>query len=153
VALVAFRGSEAELLLPPTRSLTRAKRRLADLPGGGGTPLASGIDVALRLALAERSSDRTPLLVLLTDGRANIGRTGLPGRAAANDDALAAARRVREAGVSAAYIDTSPRPRPEGDQIARAMGAVYAPLPYLDASAVFAVVDTLRPSGQERSGR
>ena len=52
VALLAFRGREAELLLPPTRSLVRAKRSLAGLPGGGGTPLAAGIDAAL--ALAER---------------------------------------------------------------------------------------------------
>ena len=46
VALLAFRGKEAELLLPPTRSLVRAKRSLAGLPGGGGTPLAAGIDAA-----------------------------------------------------------------------------------------------------------
>lgn len=54
VALLAFRGSAAELLLPPTRSLVRAKRSLAGLPGGGGTPLAAGLDAAL--ALAERSA-------------------------------------------------------------------------------------------------
>ena len=50
VALVAFRGRGAELLLPPTRSLARAKRSLAGLPGGGGTPLAAGLDAAVALA-------------------------------------------------------------------------------------------------------
>ncbi len=144
VALIAFRGAEADILLPPTRSLTRARRRLADLPGGGGTPLASGMDAALALALAERGMDRTPTLVFLTDGRANIGRGGAPGRRAAVDDAMTAAGRVRNAGVAAVYLDTSARPRPDGDRFARAMDAVYAPLPYANAGAMFDIVDDLR---------
>ena len=60
VALLAFRGRGAELLLPPTRSLVRAKRSLAGLPGGGGTPLAAGIDAALALADAVRRKGETP---------------------------------------------------------------------------------------------
>jgi magnesium chelatase subunit D len=82
VALIAFRGSGAELLLPPTRSLTRARRLLAELPGGGGTPLAAGLDAAGALADAARRRGRTPFLLLLTDGRANVGSDGTPGRAA-----------------------------------------------------------------------
>lgn len=147
VALVAFREARAEVLLAPTRSLTRAKRSLADLPGGGGTPLAHGLDAALALALAERARDRTPLLVVLTDGRANIGRDGAPGRAAAERDALAAAARVGEAGIGAAYLDTSPRAQPGADRFARAMGAVYSPLPYADAARVGAVVAGLEGRG------
>jgi magnesium chelatase subunit D len=144
VALIAFRNTGAELLLAPTRSLTRAKRSLADLPGGGGTPLALGLDAALLLAQAEKAKDRTPLIVILTDGRTNIGRSGAPGRAAAESDALAAARGVREAAVGAVFIDTSPRAQPDGDRFAKAMGAVYAPLPYVDAGAVSGLVDGLR---------
>jgi len=143
VALIAFRGKGAEVLLPPTRSLTRAKRSLADLPGGGGTPLASGIDAALILAEAERGRDRTPLLVFLTDGRTNIDLSGAPGRPAAEQDALSAAGRVAAAGVGAVFIDTSPRPQPGGDRFARAMGGVYAPLPYLDAGKVTGLVEGL----------
>jgi magnesium chelatase subunit D len=60
VALLAFRGRGAELLLPPTRSLVRAKRSLAGLPGGGGTPLAAGIDAAAALADAVRRRGETP---------------------------------------------------------------------------------------------
>jgi magnesium chelatase subunit D len=148
VALIAFRGDGAEVLLPPTRSLTRAKSRLADLPGGGGTPLAAGVEAALGLALAEQAKDHTPLLVFLTDGRANIGRDGAPGRAAADADAMTAARKVGEAGVSAVFVDTSARPAPDGDRFARAMGAAYAPLPYVDATAMFGLVKELAGVGR-----
>ena len=144
VALVAFRAGGAEVLLAPTRSLARAKRSLADLPGGGGTPLAHGLDAALTLALAERARDRTPLLVVLTDGRANMGLDGAPGRAAGERDALAAAARIGAARIGAAFLDTSARAQPEGDRFARAMGAVYAPLPYADAGRVSGAVDALR---------
>lgn len=144
VALIAFRGTTSELLLPPTRSLARAKRCLADLAGGGGTPLANGIEAALLLALATRAKGRTPFVVLLTDGRANIARNGSAARGAAEADALGAARRFRADGIAAAFIDTAPRPRPEGAAIAAAMGARYAPLPMLDAAGMRDVVKALR---------
>jgi magnesium chelatase subunit D len=80
VAVLAFRGRVAELLLPPTRSLVRARRSLAGLPGGGGTPLAAGIDAATALADATRRRGGTPVVVLLTDGRANVALDGAGGR-------------------------------------------------------------------------
>jgi len=143
VALIAFAGPDAPVLLAPTRSLTRAKRQLSDLAGGGGTPLASAIDAALALALSERAKDRAPRLVFLTDGRANLGRGGLPGRANAENQALEAAVQVKNAGVASVFMDTSPRPQPNGNRYAVAMGGLYAPLPYVDASAVFSLVDSL----------
>jgi len=146
VALIAFSGRDAEVLLAPTRSLTRAKRQLSDLAGGGGTPLASAIDAALALAVSERSKDRAPRLVFLTDGRANLGRGGAPGRPIAERDALEAAAQVRNASIASIFIDTSPRPQPNGDRYARAMGGLYAPLPYIDAGAVFGLVDSLGPA-------
>ncbi len=146
VALIAFRHTGAEVLLAPTRSLTRAKRSLADLPGGGGTPLAAGLDAALVLAEAEKAKDRTPLVVILTDGRANIGRGGAPGRAGAESDAMAAARTLGAASIGAVFIDTSPRAQADGDRFAKAIGAVYAPLPYVNANAVSGLVDSLRPT-------
>ncbi len=129
VALIAFRGQEAELLLPPTRSLTRAKRSLGALPGGGGTPLATGLNAALQLADSIKRRGQTPLIIVLTDGQANIARDGTPGRAQAGEDALAAARAVLAEGLTGLVIDTSPRPRPQAAEIAAAMGARYLPLP------------------------
>lgn len=140
VALLAFRGTGAELLLPPTRSLTRAKRALSELPGGGGTPLASGIALARQLADAIAARGRTPMLVFLTDGSANIAADGSPGRAQANADALTAARTIAAARLDAVVIDISPRPRPEAARVAEAMRARYLPLPFADAKALNAAV-------------
>ena len=134
VAVLAFRGATAELLLPPTRSLVRAKRSLAGLPGGGGTPLAAGIDAAAALADAVRRRGETPVIVLLTDGRANIARDGTPGRVRATEDALAAARRLRGAGLTALLLDTSPQPQQAGRDLAQQMGATYLPLPHAGAA-------------------
>lgn len=136
VAVLAFRGKGAELLLPPTRSLVRAKRSLAGLPGGGGTPLASGIDAAAALAASIARHGETPIVVLLTDGRGNIARDGSPGRARAGDDVQMAARQFRAANLRALLIDTSPQPQAAARQLAQEMGASYLPLPYAGASAL-----------------
>lgn len=144
VAVVAFRGTTAELLLPPTRALARARRSLAGLPGGGGTPLAAGIDALAALAHTERRAQRTPTVVLLTDGRANVARDGSGGRTRGEAEALAAARLL--AGVAALVVDTSPRPHPFARIIAEAMGARYLPLPYARAETLSAAVRaTLAP--------
>lgn len=143
VALVAFRNEAAEVLLPPTRSLARARRELAALAGGGTTPLASGLETAAALALGERAKGRTPLLVVMTDGRGNIALDGASFRTRAEQDALTACRRIRAAGVSAALIDVSPRPRGEGAKLAEAMGATFAALPYVEAERVRDLVRSL----------
>jgi magnesium chelatase subunit D len=134
VSLIAFRGRAAEILLPPTHALARAKRALAGLPGGGPTPLAAGIDAARLMAGNERRAGKLPLLVLLTDGGANIGRDGQPGRAPAAADALAAARQCRADGFSTLVVDTSPRPQKFVQSLAAEMAARYLPLPYADAA-------------------
>ncbi|MFQ3665810.1 MAG: VWA domain-containing protein, partial [Sphingomonadaceae bacterium] len=136
VALIAFRGRSADLLLPPTRSLTRAKRTLAALPGGGGTPLAHALEQGLALALAQQARGRSVQLVAMTDGRANIARSGAEGREAATADSLSLARTIRNAGVPCAVIDISARPRSEARGLADAMGARYLPLPRRDTGSV-----------------
>lgn len=140
VALLAFRGAEAELLLPPTRSLVRAKRALAALPGGGGTPLAAGIEAATALGLQLRQRGIAPTLVFLTDGQANIARDGQPGRPQARADAEAAAKRLAAAGLTALLVDTSVRPNEKARSLAGLMDALYLPLPQADAQKLNAAV-------------
>ncbi|MDP3348744.1 MAG: magnesium chelatase subunit D [Hydrogenophaga sp.] len=134
VAVLAFRGDGCELLLPPTRSLARAKRSLAALPGGGGTPLAAGIEAARELAAQIGRAGETPIVVMLTDGRANVARDGRHGRARATEDALEAADAFRLAGLSALLIDTSSQPGEASRVMAERMGAACVPLPHAGAA-------------------
>lgn len=136
VAVLAFRGQTAELILPPTRSLARAKRSLAGLPGGGGTPLAHAIDASMQLADQLRKKGETPIVVLLTDGKGNIARDGRPGRAQAATDALAAATEMRLRGFSTLLVDTSPQAQEAAKNLAKAMGAQYLALPYAGANSL-----------------
>ena len=136
VALVSFRGDGAEVLLPPTRSLVMTKRRLAALAGGGGTPLAAGLAVAMGLADQARGRGVAPYLAVLTDGRCNVAMDGTPGRPQAEADARQVARALRASETRALVIDTGNRPSVPAREIAEAMGAVYLPLPRADARAL-----------------
>ena len=134
VAVLAFRGQTAELILPPTRSLARAKRSLAALPGGGGTPLANAIEASMLLADQLRKKGETPIVVLLTDGKGNIARDGKPGRTQAATDALAAAAEMRLRSFSTLLVDTSPQAQDAAKNLAQVMGAQYLALPYAGAN-------------------
>ncbi len=140
VALIAFRDRNADLLLPPTRSLVRAKRNLAGMPAGGGTPLASALQLAHQVSVSERTGGRTPVIILLTDGRANIALSGNANRGEAEKDALTAGGLIRAEGFSAVLIDTAIRAEPFAAKLAQAMGAKHVPLPYADAKGLSAVV-------------
>ncbi len=142
VALIAFRGEGAELILSPTRSLVQTKRRLAGLPGGGGTPLASGLKAAAELAQRARAQGLSPSIAVLTDGRANVPLPGKTGRAAANEDAQAMARHVRALNIPSAMIDTSVRPHRDLRTLCDVMSAKYIPLPRADAKALSRAIET-----------
>lgn len=148
VALIAFRGRQAELLLPPTRSLTAAKRRLAGLPGGGGTPLASAIDAAASLVDAISRRGMSPMVVLMTDGRANVARDGSGGRERAQADALQSARQLALTQAPLLLIDTSNKPQREAAELAQAMRARYLPLPHAGSSRV---ADTVRAVARQEA--
>jgi magnesium chelatase subunit D len=134
VALVAFRGKKAEMLLPPTRSLERAKRALAGLPGGGGTPLASGLDEAFSLAVQVRRSGGNPIVIMLTDGKGNVTRGGEGHKVRALEESQSAARLFAAEGFDAMIIDVSPEPQKSARLLAAAMNATYFPMPRACAS-------------------
>jgi magnesium chelatase subunit D len=136
VALIAFRGSTADVLLSPTRSLERAKRALSALPGGGGTPLALGIEAAAMQALLVRRSGATPVVIFLTDGKANVARDGTGGRARAQDEAKLAAKAMRALHVKTVVLDIAPKPTDAAGDMARNLGAAYLPLPVADARSI-----------------
>ena len=140
VCVVGFRGTQAEVLLPPTKSLVRAKRSLAGLPGGGGTPLPHAMKLALELALQQRRLGVTPSLVMLCDGRANVSLQGSGGRAQAFQESLSLANAWRSQGLQSIWIDTSARPEPQAEQLAHAMGARYVPLPQANSQRMAQVV-------------
>lgn len=129
VALICFRGHAAQMLLEPTRSLVRAKRLLASLPGGGPTPLAHGIAEATRLAHSLRRRGRDTITVFLTDGRGNVALDGGHGRDRAMTDAADQARRFRSLGLRGVVIDTGQRPQLSVGRLAEELGADYVVLP------------------------
>ncbi|RFO97061.1 hypothetical protein DIC66_11295 [Rhodoferax lacus] len=143
VCVIAFRAASAQVLLAPTRSLVRAKRALAGLPGGGGTPLASGMQAAMVQARALQRAGSTPMLVMLSDGRANVSAAGVGGRVQAQADALAWAGQWRSSGFAALWIDTAAQPEPQAQSLARQMGAHYFPMPYVQAQRMASVVQDL----------
>jgi magnesium chelatase subunit D len=118
VSMVTFRGDSAEVVLPPTASVELARTRLAELPTGGVTPLAEGINAALSIARRAASDGWPPLLVLITDGRAT-------GNQAAGERAQAAATDVAAAGLDVVVIDAEDGPTRLGlaEQLAMTMGA------------------------------
>ncbi|MBX7119120.1 MAG: magnesium chelatase subunit D [Gemmatimonadaceae bacterium] len=145
VGLVAFRGTGADVLLPPTRAIAAAKRALAALPGGGGTPLAHAIDKARELVQQARRGGNDTVVVFLTDARANIARDGSPGRPQAEADAMASARALRALGGTTLFIDTAPRPSTQAQGVAAALGARYVALPRSDARGIHAAVRSALP--------
>jgi len=142
VALIAFRGQSAELLLPPTRSLVQTKRRLAGLPGGGATPLATGLRLAFDVSLKALARGMTPTIALLTDGRGNVALDGSTNRDVAEADSLRLARLISVAAIPALVLDIANRPQPALSRIAKALGAHYLPLPRADAYRLSAVLQS-----------
>ena len=144
VCIVAFRGAQAQLLLPATRSLVRAKRAMTGLPGGGGTPLALALKMAHEQAAQLQRQGVTPILVVLSDGRANVTLQGLGGRAQAQSDAQSWGHQWRASGHRALWIDTSMQPDVQAQQLASTMGASYLPMPQVQSQRMASAIERVR---------
>lgn len=135
VGVVSFRGESAEVLLPPTSSVELANLKLRSLPTGGATPLAAGIMQAIDVLKSEirRDPDVVPWLVLLTDGRGNVGIEGGVGSL----DARTAATVLKESGIHAVVIDTGGTSNSKSaEELARVGGAEYVRLRRGDGTGV-----------------
>ncbi|HEY6624172.1 MAG TPA: VWA domain-containing protein [Acidimicrobiales bacterium] len=152
VALVTFRGNDAEIALRPTGSTEVAQARLSELPTGGRTPLAAGIDTALGLVRTATRGAYRPLLVVVSDGRA----TAAGGDKDPVQASLLAAEAVRRQGVSAVVVDAEVATSPDGAQVgvrlglarplAEAMGARYLTVDDLSAEAIAGAVRHVLPT-------
>jgi magnesium chelatase subunit D len=138
---VTFRGSDAQLVLPPTSSVDMAAARLAELRTGGRTPLASGLLKAADVLRVERVRDprRRALLVVVTDGRATSGG------AQPVHEARAAAAYVARLGVASVVVDAEEGPIRLGlaADLAQHLGGLALTLAELDAGSVSGVVRAL----------
>jgi magnesium chelatase subunit D len=154
VGLICFRGTRADLLLPPTNSVDLAQVYLQEMPTGGRTPLSRGMYLALEVLETERLKDRDtlPLLVLLSDGRANVSLDtgGTPG-ASATEEARSLARLFQEKHISSVVVDTELGFIKLGlaQPIAEAMGARYLKLDDLRADRLAEAVRQQIPAADQ----
>lgn len=145
VALIAFRGRAAQVLLPPSTSVERAKRELDVLPTGGGTPLASALLSAWQLAKQARGRGvMQSSLVLMTDGRGNVALNAdaQDNREQVKLEIEQLAAMVRADGVAAIVIDTQANylSRGEAPRLAQHLGGRYVYLPNARAEQIAAQV-------------
>ncbi len=100
VSLIVFKDMKAEVVVPPTNSPHFAVKRLVDIPVGGKTPLSAGLIKALDVLKSEKRKKRIPVLVIITDGRANVALEG-----DIKTEILRVAESIRKEGIFTVVID------------------------------------------------
>ncbi|MDA9689129.1 VWA domain-containing protein [Betaproteobacteria bacterium] len=144
VALISFRGKHSDLLLEPTRSLVRAKKCLRGLKGGGGTPMPAALEHAFNLCCSELSHGKIPVLVILSDGGANVTKSGVGGRSKAFEESLKSAELFNSHSIKSIFIDIADNPAPKTRFLADKLGATYLPLPRASSKKILDAVTTIR---------
>jgi magnesium chelatase subunit D len=145
IGMVAFKGKEAELILPPCSSVDLAMSCLRELPTGGKTPLSAGLSRGLQLLQGELRKDEEtkPMMVLISDGRANVGMGGT-----IRDELMEISEKSKQLGVHTIVIDTEVVESSFMDmrlgycqEIAETSGGKYYPISGLSPDALFNIVD------------
>ncbi len=140
VGLVVFQKDRAQLVLPPTNSVTLAKKALADIPVGGKTPLSAGLYLALQVFQQQKIAhpDVMPLMILLTDGAGNVSMTALPPQ----EEAHRIAEQFKEADIRNVTINMEHSAFDQGlaQELANHLGGPCYTLAELHAEALYVAV-------------
>lgn len=166
VCLIPFYGDKAEVLLPPSKSISMAKKRLDALPCGGGSPLAHGLSLAVRTGISAQETGDTGrvMVVCITDGRANVSLdksndvpealepgAPRPTKEKLQEEVLDMSKRCGVAGMSLLVIDTENKFVSTGfaEEIAKASGGKYYYLPNANDAAIAAATSQALAEAKE----
>jgi len=144
VGMVVFRDETADVVLPPTSSLPLARKHLKSLPTGGATPFADGLMKAWRLVKTERIKDPgiKPLIVILSDGEANVPYDSRRRFSEINEELFLIAGKIGRDKISSIAIDTRPIHKPKDTmlRLSEQLGGRYRHIGHLKTNGMVQVV-------------
>ena len=114
------------------------------MKGGGGTPMATALEHAFNLCCSELSHGKIPVLVILSDGGANVTKSGIGGRGKAFEESLTSAKLFNSHTIKSIFIDIADNPAPQTRFLADKLGSTYLPLPRASSKKILDAVTTIR---------